>query len=97
MEEQLDKISNEQELRDAIELIVSKISRIDRSEFEDDVLIREELGIDSLMAMEILARCERRFAIEIPESEMYEVQTVADFVAVVKRRFFETHGSDKTA
>ncbi|MGM0675175.1 MAG: acyl carrier protein, partial [Spirochaetota bacterium] len=39
--------------------VVSRIARIDADEIADDVLIRDELGIDSLMAMEIVAATER--------------------------------------
>ncbi len=81
-----------EQLREQVEIIVSRVSRIDRSEFADDVRIREELGIDSLMAMEILASCEKSLTIQIDETEMFSVQTVGDFAAFVERRYRETHG-----
>ena len=79
-------------LIDRLETIVARISRIDRSEFAEDVLIREELGIDSLMAMEIIATVERDLSIEIDEAEMFGVQTVGEFSRFVQERFRETHG-----
>lgn len=79
-------------LVERLETIVSRISRIDRSEFAADVLIREELGIDSLMAMEILATVERELSIEIDEAEMYGIQTVGEFTRFVEERFRTTHG-----
>lgn len=96
-EQILEESGTSEDLRDTIITIASRISRIDRAEFEEDVLIREELGIDSLMAMEILAHCERQLFIEIPESEMYEVQTVADFIEVIRRIHIEARGGDKIA
>lgn len=77
---------------DRLETIVSRISRIDRSEFAPDVLIREELGIDSLMAMQIIATVERELSIEINEAEMYGIQTVGEFTSFVGERFRATHG-----
>ena len=71
------------ELRERIIAIVSSISRIDAAELKDDVLIREELGVDSLMAMEIVASCERQLNIHIDEGELYRLQTVGDFVQMV--------------
>ncbi len=79
-------------LIDRLETIVSRISRIDRSEFAADVLIREELGIDSLMAMEIIATVERDLSIQIDEAEMYGIQTVGEFTRFVQERFRTTHG-----
>jgi acyl carrier protein len=79
-------------LTDRLESIVARISRIDRSEFAEDVLIREELGIDSLMAMEIIATVERDLSIQIDEAEMFSIQTVGEFRRFVQERFRETHG-----
>jgi acyl carrier protein len=79
-------------IRSTVEVIVSRISRIESSEFSDDVLIREELGIDSLMAMEILAVCEKELRIEIDETEMYAVDTVGEFLKFLEDRYRSTHG-----
>ncbi|MBN1837235.1 MAG: acyl carrier protein [Spirochaetales bacterium] len=70
-------------LRERIAGIVSRISRIDASELQDDVKIREELGVDSLMAMEIVASCEKELDIHIDEGELYRLQTVGDFMNLV--------------
>jgi acyl carrier protein len=66
-------------LKNEVRQIVSTIARIDQGELQDHVLIREELGIDSLMSMEIIARCEKLLAIKIDESRFFDVQTVGDF------------------
>jgi acyl carrier protein len=70
-----------------IKSIVSKISRIDESEFEEKVLIREELGIDSLMGMEIIANCEKAFGIRIDESRFASIETVGDFLGMIKQLY----------
>lgn len=48
--------------------LISQVSRIDKRELVYDVRVREELGIDSLMAMEIVATIEKRFDIRIDEA-----------------------------
>ena len=73
------KVRDLESLRNEIKQIVSGISRIDQGELQDHVLIREELGIDSLMSMEIIARCEKLLKVKIDESRFFEVQTVGDF------------------
>lgn len=78
----VERLSSSQ-LRDRVEQIVSRVSRIDRSEFEDSVLIREELGIDSLMAMEIIATSEKELDISIDETLFGCVETVGDFMAIM--------------
>ena len=72
-------------MRDEIKRIVSRISRIDVAEFEDDVLIREELGIDSLMAMEIIATCEKHLGIRIDEALFADIETVGDFLNLLEK------------
>ncbi len=66
-------------LKDQIRQIVAKVSRIDVNELQDEVLIHEELGIDSLMSMEIIARCEKSLGIKIDETLFANVHTVGDF------------------
>ena len=68
-----------------IKQLVSQISRIREAELEEHLLVREELGIDSLMAMEILATCEKRFNLQLDETLFAEVQTVGDFLALMIR------------
>jgi acyl carrier protein len=70
-------------VREQVGRIVSRIARIDISEIADDVLIREELGIDSLMAMEIVANCETALGIELDEGDLAGVETVGAFFAFV--------------
>ena len=79
-------------IRGAVIDIVAGISRIDPDEFEDDVLIREELGIDSLMAMEIVAACERRLGISIDEGQVSCVESVGDFLELVDALYRSQNG-----
>jgi len=79
-------------IRGAVIDIVAGISRIDPDEFEDDVLIREELGIDSLMAMEIVAACERRLGISIDEAQVFCVETVGDFLELLEALYRSQNG-----
>ena len=73
------------EVRSKVIEIVAEISRIDPEDFEDDVLIREELGIDSLMAMEIVAACEKALGISIDEGQLFCIETVGDFLDLVEQ------------
>jgi len=63
--------------------LISQVSRIEKGELMYDVRVREELGIDSLMAMEIVATIEKRFDIRIDESILNSINTVGDFLDYV--------------
>jgi acyl carrier protein len=65
---------------------LSEITRIDSSGITYDTLIFEELGIDSLMAIEILAKIEKRFDIIIEESLLAKINTVGDFIQAIEEK-----------
>lgn len=64
--------------------IVSKVTRIDKHSILKENLIREELGIDSLMSIEIIANVEKQLNIAIDESKMSNINTVGDFIKFVE-------------
>ena len=71
-------------IREQTRAIISGISRIPSSELADDVNVRDEVGIDSLMAMEIIANCEKRFGVVIDESRYAEIETIGDYLRLVE-------------
>ena len=78
-------MSNPKNIQEELKNLVSLITRIDVSELSEGVRVREELGIDSLMAMEIVAACEKRFDIQIDEEQLFEIETVGEFYNLVVR------------
>lgn len=82
------------EVRDAVIEVVAGISRIDPGDLENDVLIREELGIDSLMAMEVVAACEKALGISIDEGQLFCIETVGDFLDLVEQLYDSKPRSD---
>lgn len=65
---------------------LSEITRIDSSGITYDTLIFEEMGLDSLMAIEILAKIEKRFDIIIEESLLANINTVGDFIQAIEEK-----------
>ena len=63
---------------------LAKIARVDVSSFSENTLVREELGVDSLMAMETLAAIETIYDIEIDESKAFDVITVGDMINLIE-------------
>ena len=52
----------------------------------------EDLGLDSLDAVELAISVERKFDIEVPEEELTKLKTVADMVALVQNRVKQAPG-----
>lgn len=78
------------DVRAEVKGIISRITRIDLDELEEDTRIREEIGVDSLMAMEIVARCEHHLGIHIDEAKLFEILTVGDFLDLVTEVYGKT-------
>ena len=69
--------------RQRIKQVLAQIARIDNDSFSEAARIREDLGVDSLMAMETLAALETIYDIEIDVSRVVEVVTVGDMMGLI--------------
>lgn len=85
----MDKMSNnrnDEEIHQDIIRVLAKITRIDASSIDENVLIRDELGIDSLMGIEIIAKVEKYYNIHLEESLLLDMNRVGDFINLVKSK-----------
>ncbi|MFP4430840.1 MAG: acyl carrier protein [Spirochaetaceae bacterium] len=73
-------------LRQRVYSIVSRIARVPADELSDDLLIRDELSIDSLLALEILAVCGRELRIEVDEAECVDLETLGEFLSYLESK-----------
>jgi acyl carrier protein len=69
------------EIRD----IVADVLEIDTDELSDDGDFVEEYEADSLRAIEILARIEKKYKVEIPQSELAAMRNLSAVHQVVSR------------
>lgn len=69
---------SEQELRSELKGIVSEIIEID--DFNDNDNFVADLGVDSMLALEIVARIEKRYRVRIPEDRFADMQTLNSVV-----------------
>lgn len=68
-----------QELELEIASKIAELAEIAPERVQRDVPLKE-LGVDSLMVLEIVAFIERRTKCEIPESEIPKVRTLSDIL-----------------
>ena len=69
-----------QELRDSLRAIVIEVAELD--EVPDSTAFKD-LGIDSMMAIEIVAEIERTYKIKIPEQELEQVTDLDSVTSLV--------------
>lgn len=71
------------ELREKLRAIVAEVAEID--EVPDDAPFKD-LGIDSMMAIEIVAEVERTYKIKVPENELEQVRDLNSVVRLVEAK-----------
>lgn len=67
-----------------IKQVMARIARVDEGRFSEATRIREDLGVDSLMAMETLAALESIYNIEIDVGKAFDVVTVGDMMDLIE-------------
>jgi acyl carrier protein len=71
------------DLREKLRSIVAEVAEVDEV---PDAKPFKDLGIDSMMAIEIVADVERAFKIKIPETELEQVTDLDSVVKLVQSK-----------
>ena len=71
-------------LEKEIRSLVAEILEIDENKITPDKRFVEELGMDSMMALEILAGIEKKYRIIIPEDTLPKFTSLNQTVTIIK-------------
>jgi acyl carrier protein len=74
-----------EKVREEAKRLIAELTERDSSEIADTALFTEDLGVDSLMAIELMVSLDKRYKINIPEAEFNKIKNVDDAVKVVMR------------
>lgn len=69
-------------------LLVERVG-VDEAKITPEASLSEDLGLDSLDAVELGMAMEEEFDLQIDDSQMRDLSTVADALAFVERRLLE--------
>lgn len=72
------------EIRNKIKQAIANVSEIDPEDIEDSAAFVDDLGLDSLVLLEISVDIEMQFGLEVPEEELKQLHTVQDAVEFVQ-------------
>ena len=75
-----------QDVADALREIMAARLGLPAEQLVPEARLVEDLGLDSLDAVELAISVERKFDIEVPEEELAKLKTVADMLALVASR-----------
>lgn len=75
------------QLEREITSIVAEITEMDEAELWEnrDKHFMEELEIDSMLALEILADLEKKYRIEVPEEDLLDITSLTATINLVRR------------
>ena len=72
-------------LVDELRALIAEISELDPAEITLDANLGEDLGMDSMMALEILAEIEKKYRLKIPEENLTKMATLQQITDIVKQ------------
>lgn len=83
----------ESQIRDLIAEIIEK----EPAEVTPEAKFFEELGVDSMMAIEIMAALEKKYKISIPEERLRQLTNLRETVAVAQEYLQQKEGKIENA
>jgi acyl carrier protein len=75
---------DEQAIRNTIKDTIAKISDINPADIADTASFKDDLGLDSLVLLEIAVEIEMQFGLAVSEEDLKQLQTVQDAVEFVQ-------------
>jgi acyl carrier protein len=76
-------MSTNAEMKEELRALIAEIA--EKDEIPDDVTFKD-LGIDSMMGVEIVAAIERKYQVKIDDSELAEVTSLNGAMALVNKK-----------
>ncbi|MFF8100814.1 acyl carrier protein [Streptomyces sp. NPDC014986] len=75
--------------REQLRQLLAETIDADVTDVRDDTDFVQTLGVDSLMALEVVVVLERTYGVKFAEAEMSEVRTLDSAYEVVRRKLLE--------
>jgi acyl carrier protein len=79
-----DKLDFEQ-VKLEVRKLISEITEVSEQDLKDDAKFVEDLGIDSMMALEIVASLEKKYKVTIPEDQIPTVTSLTSVYALLAK------------
>jgi acyl carrier protein len=77
-------MANFDELRKEIKNKVSEITEISEDKLTDEAKFVEDLGVDSMMALEIVASVEKKYKVTIAEEDIPKIKSLKDIYKLLE-------------
>ena len=78
-------MANVNGLDQEVKQLIADIVEMEPAQIDADANLVEDLGMDSMMALEILAALEKKYKIKLPEQELPKITTLNRATELVKK------------
>jgi acyl carrier protein len=75
---------NEDQLSQDIKTLVSKVIKVPVEKIDVNANIFTDLGVDSLLGVEIFAALDKKYGLNVPEGKLAQINTLNDVIAMVR-------------
>ena len=75
---------DKQRLAQEIKTLVSKIVKIPENKIGPTANLFSDLGVDSLIGVEIFAALDKKYHVDLPEARVGDIKTLSDLVKIVE-------------
>ena len=73
-----------QKLENELKNLIAEIVEIEPEKITAEANFIEDLGMDSMMALEILAAMEKKYKIQIPEEKLGKIKNLSEVILLTK-------------
>lgn len=74
-----------EEIKKEVKKLIAEITEIPEKDLKEDAKFVEDLGIDSMMALEVVASLEKKYRITIPEDDIPTVRSLGNVYALLEK------------
>jgi len=74
-----------EEIKKEVKKSISEITEVPESDLKEDASFIEDLGMDSMMALEIIASIEKKYKVVVPEQDISGLRTLKDIYVLLEK------------
>jgi acyl carrier protein len=74
----------DEQLTAEVKSLVSKVIKIPEEKIDVNANLFTDLGVDSLMGVEIFATLDKKYRLDVPEEKLKDINTLNDIVVLVR-------------
>ncbi|MBU1998497.1 MAG: acyl carrier protein [Candidatus Omnitrophota bacterium] len=74
-----------EQIKKEVKRMVAEITELTETKLKDEAKFVDDLGVDSMMALEIVASIEKKYKVTIPETEIPKMRSLNDIYALLEK------------